>query len=207
LDWSDQGVEGCHRFLRRIWRLVLDCREQFVAGPGSDVFGASEESLERNVHEVIKKVTSDIQERFNFNTAISAIMELVNAAYAYRQAAAVEEQNQALLKDTLQKIILLLAPFAPHLAEESWHLLDQPGSVHRQSWPEFDPAKLVLEEVEIVVQINGKVRGRVTVPADCTEEELVQFAKSSERVGQLLEGKEIVKVIPVPGRLVNIVVR
>jgi len=207
LDWSDQGVEGCHRFLRRIWRLVTDCREQFAAGPGSIAHDTNEETLERSVHGTIKKVTIDIQERFNFNTAISAIMELVNAAYAYRQAAAMEEQNQAVLKDALHKILLLLAPFAPHLAEEAWHLLELPGSVHRQSWPQFDPAKLVVDEVEIVVQINGKVRGRVTVPAECTEEELAQFAKGSDRVDQFLEGKEIVKVIAVPGRLVNIVVR
>ncbi len=207
LDWSDQGVEGCHRFLRRIWRLVTDCREQFAAGPGSIAHNTNEETLERSVHGTIKKVTIDIQERFNFNTAISAIMELVNAAYAYRQAAAMAEQNQAVLKDALHKIILLLAPFAPHLAEEAWHLLELPGSVHRQSWPQFDPAKLVVDEVEIVVQINGKVRGRVTVPAECTEEELAQFAKGSDRVDQILEGKEIIKVIAVPGRLVNIVVR
>ncbi len=208
LDWSDQGVEGCHRFLRRIWRLVGDCRDQFAAGPGSAARGHHELTLERSVHATIKKVTIDIQERFNFNTAISAIMELVNSAYAYRQASATELQNQALLKDALQKIILLLAPFAPHLAEEAWHLLDpKAGSVHRQSWPEYDPAKLVVEEVEIVVQINGKVRGRVTVPAECTEEELIDFAKGSEKVGQLLESKEIIKVIAVPGRLVNIVVR
>lgn len=207
LDWSDKGVEGCHRFLRRIWRLVTECLEQFAAVEGSSAITEQEATLERHAHGAIKKVTHDIQDRFNFNTAISAIMELVNAAYSYRQSVEENKQNQAVLRETLEKIVLLLAPFAPHLAEESWHQMGYQESVHKQSWPKYDEEKLLVDEVEVVIQINGKVRGRAVVPTDCSEEDLVLSARANERIGELLDGKVIVKTITVPGKLVNIVVR
>ncbi len=207
LDWSDQGVEGCHRFLRRIWRLVADCLEQFAAGEGHSDTGPKEADLERSVHAAIKKVTHDIRDRFNFNTAISAIMELVNAIYAYRQAEVSAESNHDLLRDALGKTILLLAPFAPYLAEELWQQLGYKESVHRQKWPGYIPEKLLVDQVEVVIQINGKVRGRITVPSDCPEEQLIEEARSSERISELLEGRDIVKIVTVPGRLVNIVAR
>jgi len=207
LDWNDQGVEGAHRFLRRIWKIVEECKDQFAAGRGASGIGEAENELERALHGTIKKVTYDIQERFNFNTAISSIMELVNALYAYRLNVKSSKQNHDLLRDTLDKTILLLAPFAPHLAEEAWMIQGHSDSVHNQVWPEYNPDKLIVEEVEVVVQINGKVRGRVVVPADCTENDLVSAARSAERVGELLKDKQVVKVITVPGRLVNIVVR
>ena len=207
LDWNDQGVEGCHRFLRRIWRLVEECKEQFTVEKGAVENSSSEIDLQRSVHATIKKVTFDIQERFNFNTAISAIMELVNAIYAYRQSAESIDLNHAVLRDALEKTVLLLAPFAPHLAEESWHKLGYVESVHRQEWPTYDPEKLLVDQVEVVLQINGKVRGRVTVPAGCTEEQLIEEAHRNERIRELLAGREVVRVIAVPGRLVNIVIR
>jgi len=207
LDWSDQGVEGCHRFLRRIWRLAADCVEQFSSGEGSTESGEKEAVLERSVHAAIKKVTYDVQERFNFNTAISAIMELVNAIYAYRQAADQADHNHEVLREALEKTILLLAPFAPHLAEEAWHQLGYKESVHKQFWPEYDPGKLIENEVEVAIQINGKVRGRITVPMDCDQDQLADQARSDERIGELLAGKEVIKVITVPGKLVNIVAR
>ena len=207
LDWNDQGVEGCHRFLRRTWRLLIECLGQFESGEGFSRAGESEAELERQVHATIKKVTHDIQDRFNFNTAISSIMELVNAAYAYRQAVDEKNQNHGVLKETLEKTVLLLAPFAPHLAEEAWQMLGNRESVHRQSWPQYNPEKLLVDETEVVIQVNGKVRGRITVPADSPEEELIEKARDNERISELLAGKEIVKIITVPGRLVNIVVR
>ena len=207
LDWSDQGVEGCHRFLRRIWRLLEECKEQFAAEKGVSESVQKEFDLQRSVHAAIKKVTYDIQERFNFNTAISAIMELVNAIYAYRQSARGTVYNHAILHDALEKTILLLAPFAPHLAEESWHMLGHTESVHRQEWPSYDPDKLLVDNVEVVIQINGKVRGRITVPADSSKEQLIDEAHRNERIGELLAGRNVVKVVAVPGRLVNIVVR
>ncbi len=207
LDWSDQGVEGCHRFLRRIWRLSADCVEQFSSADSSCIIGEKEIDLQRSIHAAIKKVTYDVQERFNFNTAISAIMELVNAIYAYRQADDQICHNQEILKEALESTILLLAPFAPHLAEEAWHQLGHKDSVHQQAWPEYDPEKLIENEVELAIQINGKVRGRITVPADCDKDEMADQARNDERIGELLTGKEVVKVITVPGKLVNIVVR
>jgi leucyl-tRNA synthetase len=207
LDWNDQGVEGCHRFLRRIWRLIGECQEQLANATATGGKGSHEEELERNVHAAIKKVTIDIQERFNFNTAISAIMELVNAVYAYRQNVTLNQQNKNVLAETLQSMVLLLAPFAPHLAEEAWQLLGCSGSVHQQSWPTFNPEKLIVDQVEVVVQINGRVRSRVTVPADCSEAELLKKAKSSDRIIELLADKKIVREITIPGRLVNIVIR
>ncbi len=206
LDWSDQGVEGCHRFLRRVWRLIDECRDQLSTDSSPAAVGDREKDLERSVHAAIKKVTTDIQERFNFNTAISAIMELVNAVYAYRQSESVD-RNHAVLRDALEKMVLILAPFAPHLAEEAWEALGYSESVHRQIWPTYDPKKLIVEEVEVVIQINGKVRGRINVPADCPQEEMVEAARGNERIGELLAGKEVLKVIAVPGRLINIVVR
>lgn len=207
LDWNDQGVEGCHRFLRRIWRLIDDFQPELKSTPDHPGNREEDVALERSLHVAIKKVTVDIQERFNFNTAISAIMELVNSIYSYRQSSPAEQQNGPLLNETLSKMVLLLAPFAPHLAEEAWSRLGHGDSVHQQSWPQYEPEKLQVDEVEIVIQVNGKVRGRMTVAANCSEEELVEAARGNDRIDQLLQGKKVVKTITVPGRLVNLVVR
>jgi len=237
LDWNDQGVEGCHRFLRRVWRLVTDSAEDIGSISGRTEEEGHEAELQRSLHAAIKKVSVDIEERFNFNTAISAIMELVNAIYAYRQALekenynfnfntaisaimelvnaiyayrqALEKENynREILREALEKTVILLAPFAPHLAEETWELLGKEGSVHRQHWPTYDPDMLEVDQVEVVIQVNGKVRGRINVPADCPEESLIETARGSDRIGELLEGKEIVKTIVVPNKLVNIVAR
>jgi leucyl-tRNA synthetase len=209
LDWSDQGVEGCHRFLRRAWRLVAESREIISGGAaagGARDPGPAEEALRRAVHTAIRKVTLDIQERFNFNTAISAIMELVNAAYAYRRETGPGGEHRRTLREALTALVLLLAPFAPHLAEEAWEALGGKGSVHLQPWPGYDPSALQVEEVEVAVQVNGKVRGRVVVPADCSEAELLAAARANRRIGELLEGKELRRAVTVPGRLVNLIV-
>ncbi len=210
LDWSDQGVEGCYRFLRRVWRLVEDCSGQFSNQSVSETvanLGDQELTLQRSMHAAIKKVTHDIRDRFNFNTAISAIMELVNSTYAYRQSTVEKEQNRELLKEVLSAIVLLLAPFAPHIAEETWYMLGGNNSVHRQKWPEYDPALLIEDMVEVVVQVNGKIRGRVTVNSQCSEEELIAAAYDDQRIQELLSSVDIVKVITVPGKLVNIVTK
>jgi leucyl-tRNA synthetase len=209
LDWNDQGVEGCHRFLRRVWHLVEEWRElqPAAAGGGTGKIGPAEAELQRALHGTIKKVTRDIEERFSFNTAISAVMELVNAVYDYRRETALEKQNRSLLQETLQSLILLLAPFTPHLAEEAWLALGGRGSVHQQSWPEYDPSAISVEEVEIVIQVNGKVRDRMRVPAGSAEENLLKKAREQQRIGELLEGKKVVRHIVVPDKLINIVVR
>ncbi|MGB9919319.1 MAG: leucine--tRNA ligase [Moorellales bacterium] len=208
LEWSDAGVEGCHRFLNRVWRLVNSLLPALgsAAEAGPPENGADRE-LWRLVHRTVKRVTEDIEERFNFNTAISAIMELVNGLYRYRDDLPATEQNPALLRLAVERLVLLLAPFAPHLAEELWHRLGYEESVHRQAWPEYDPQALVAEEVEVVVQVNGKVRDRLRLPAGLDQEEARRFALAQEKVQQWLAGKEVAKVVWVPDKLINLVVR
>ena len=151
-------------------------------------------------------MTVDVGERFQFNTAISAIMEMVNAIYHYRELAA-EKQDLALLKEAVELTVLVLAPFAPHLAEEAWEMLGHTTSIHREAWPTYDPQAVVEDEIELVLQVNGKVRDRVRVPRQATEEELRQVALASAKVQEFVDGKEVQRVIVVPGRLVNVVVR
>ncbi|MBO8168797.1 MAG: leucine--tRNA ligase [Thermoanaerobacteraceae bacterium] len=207
LEWSDKGVEGCFRFLNRVWRLVYSYHDR-VAGlePAVQVNDAADKELWRLTNETIKKVTEDIGERFNFNTAISAIMELVNGIQSYREQAK-GEGNLPLVKEVLQKMLLLLAPFAPHISEELWHNIGNTESVHRQEWPGYDPQALVRDEITIVVQVNGKVRDRIDIPADLDRNGMIEAVMKQERVQKWVAGKEIVKTVAVPKKLVNIVVK
>ncbi|CCO07902.1 leucine--tRNA ligase [Desulforamulus hydrothermalis] len=210
LEWSDRGVEGCHRFLNRVWRLVYSVQDQVAAAPaiqpGTSLVGVHKE-MRRLTHYAIKKVTEDISGRFNFNTAISAIMELVNGLYTYRDKVAEVERDAAVLAEAVNTAIILLAPFAPHIAEELWQATGHRDSVHRQPWPAYDPAALVEDEVEIVVQINGKVRERLHIPANMSPAEMQQYVMDQASVQALIAGKQVIKVIPVPGKLINIVVK
>ncbi len=211
LDWSDQGVEGCYRFLRRVWRLFQQHGDLFAPAGAVEAMpplGKEEEELRRLCHATIKKVTADIGERFNFNTAISAIMELVNGLsnYLNMPAAAQKDKYRPLLREILETLLLLLAPFAPHICEELWHNCGYEASVHQQSWPAFEPRFLEVEEVEVVIQINGKVRGRILIPASTNEEELLEIARGHEKIQSFLAQKTVKKIVAVPGRLVNIVV-
>ena len=206
LEWSDQGVEGCSRFLNRVWRLVASLAKELPAAPqkpARNLTGVNRE-MRRLTHQTIKKVTEDIAHRFNFNTAVSAIMELVNGLYQYREVPA-GDRDPAVMKEAVESLLLLLAPFAPFIAEELWQGTGHRGSIHRQKWPEYDPAALVEDEVTIVVQINGRVRDRVVVPQGIPADEMVACVLAQPRVKRLTEGKRIKKVIPVPGKLVNIV--
>lgn len=221
LDWSDLGVQGCHRFLRRVWRLFqqnIDIFRADATTPSGGIenlpYGKAEEVLHRVLHATIKKVSLDIEERFNFNTAISSIMELVNAIYAYLNEEGQAGQrpqdrsfNRPLLREVLEKTLLLLAPFAPHITEELWQQCGKKESIHRQSWPTYDSRALQVEEVEIAIQVNGKVRGRLVVAVDTPESDLIKAAQEHEKVCPYLENKEIVKTITIPHKLVNIVVR
>ncbi|MFZ5641298.1 MAG: leucine--tRNA ligase, partial [Bacillota bacterium] len=164
LEWSDQGVEGAFRFLNRVWRLVAAYIDGLNEGGRVEAMSPADREMRRVTHFTVKKVTEDINLRFNFNTAISAIMELVNAIYLYRDKN--PERNSAVEAEAINNLIVLLAPFAPHIAEELWQAVGYEDSVHKQPWPEFDPAALVQDEIEIVVQINGKVKDRLMVPAD-----------------------------------------
>jgi len=207
LEWSDQGVEGCYRFLNRVWRLVTEYADiigQVKSPAGFAELDNEARKLRYKTHASIKKVSEDIEERFNFNTAISAIMELSNALSSYSDN---EEQDLSVVKEAVDTLLLLLSPFSPHICEELWQLSGNKGSIFIHPWPVYDPNALIQDEVEIVVQISGKVRDRITVPADLGEEQLKEIALASDKIAQLTSGKQIVKTIVVPGKLVNIVVR
>jgi leucyl-tRNA synthetase len=209
LEWSDQGVEGAYRFLGRLWRIIgyyAPLAAEASAGYVPAELTKEEKELRRILHATIKKVTEDIEERFNFNTAISAIMELVNAMYAYKEQQA--EANPALIREVVSGLLRLLAPFAPHITEELWlNTIGDDGGVHKQAWPTYDAEALKREEVEIVLQVNGKVREKIVVPTGLTPDELEKLALEQDKVKAIIGDKQIVKVISVPQKLVNIVVK
>jgi len=205
LEWSDQGVQGSYRFLNRVWRIVRKNTEHLKSRDVNEFDDVDKEFL-RIVHRTIKKVTSDIK-RFNLNTAISAIMELVNANYKYYDNKDESGINSKLLVEVNEKLLLLLAPFAPHIAEELWEMTGKTKSIHLADWPLFDEKLAKAEEITLVVQVNGKVRDKITVPADIEEKEMKEIALSSKRLKQFIQGKEVAKVIIVPKKLVNVVVR
>lgn len=209
LEWSDQGVEGSFRFLNRIWRIVQAFEAvlaQKVTEYDHSNLSEADKDLRRVLHSSIKKVTNDIETRFNFNTAISTMMELVNALYAYKEAA--KEPNAGLIYEAISDLIKMMSPFVPHITEELWRgAIDANSSVHEQSWPECDEEALKVDNVEIVLQVNGKVRGRLTVPAEVTKEELEKIAMADANVQAHIGDATVRKVICVPGRLVNIVAK
>ena len=209
LEWSDQGVEGSFRFLNRIWRIVQAFEAvlaQKVTEYDHSNLNEADKDLRRVLHSSIKKVTNDIETRFNFNTAISTMMELVNALYAYKEAA--KEPNSGLIYEAISDLIKMMSPFVPHITEELWRgAIDANSSVHEQSWPECDEEALKVDNVEIVLQVNGKVRGRLTVPAEATKEELEKIAMADTNVQAHIGDATVRKVICVPGRLVNIVAK
>ena len=209
LEWSDQGVEGSFRFLNRIWRIVQafeNVLAQKVTEYDHSNLSEADKDLRRVLHSSIKKVTNDIETRFNFNTAISTMMELVNALYAYKEAA--KEPNAGLIYEAISDLIKMMSPIVPHITEELWRgAIDANSSVHEQSWPECDEEALKVDNVEIVLQVNGKVRGRLTVPAEATKEELEKIAMADANVQAHIGDATVRKVICVPGRLVNIVAK
>lgn len=209
LEWSDKGVEGSFRFLNRVWRIVyafLPEIEQKVTSYDVAALTEADKDLRRVLHGTIKKVTADIDVRFNFNTAISSLMELVNALYAYKEAVAAP--NAGLVYEATSALVKMLAPFVPHMCEELWDgAFDPTASVHTQSWPEYDEDALKVDNIEIVLQVNGKVRGRLVVPAAATKEELEKIAMEDANVKAHIGDATVRKVICVPGRLVNVVAK
>ncbi len=206
LEWSDQGVEGAYRFLGRVWRILGHFEDDIKAGQDEyDVTALTkeEQELRRVLHLTIRKVTEDVRDRFMFNTAISSVMELVNAFYGFQD----KTINQGLVREIAADLVKMLAPFAPHITEELWSRLFGNGSVHQQKWPVYDEAATRQSEIEIVLQINGKVRDKITVPADLDRAGMEKAVMALPRTVELTAGKEIVKVICVPKKLVNIVVK
>jgi len=209
LEWSDQGVDGSFRFLSRIWRIAMDYLEEIrdvEPFAGSETLEGDLKALRRKTHQTIRKVTADIEERFHFNTAISAVMELVNTLYQLPHPKADDRLGFSVVRETVETIILLLAPLVPHITEELWTLLDRKGSLADAAWPAFDHTVASEEEITIVIQINGKVRSRITLPADEEGDNIKTLALAEERIASLTAGKTIIKVVYVPKKLVNIVI-
>ena len=215
LDWQDSGLEGVSRFLSRVYRfLTRNARPGDTGWSSSSKDGAGELSpparkVQRKLHQTIRRITEDFGGRWHFNTSIAAIMELVNELYAYEDAVARGEQPAPLsmMADVQRKLVLMLAPFAPYLAAELWEVLGETTGLLRAPWPQYDPALAKEEEVEMAVQVNGKIKARITVPSDATEAQIREIALSDEKVKAAISGKEIVKVLVVIGRLVNVVVK
>ena len=225
LEWSEQGVEGCYRFINRVWRIIWEFRNIFIkadenvkkslddksnkesAKSKKTGLSAEDKELLYAVNYAVKKVTDDIKERFNFNTAISAIMELVNSLYLYKDKVNDNSRNYDVLREAIEKMIILLAPFIPHVTEELWASIGKSGSVHDQAWPSYDENALIKDEIEIAVLINGKVRDRIIIPSGISEEEIRIKVLEAQKIKDLIQGKEVVKVVAVPGKLVNIVVK
>lgn len=207
LDWSDAGVEGSYRFLNRVYRLVQEyvneIRGDFRGSETITIQSAEDKALNFQLNATVKKVTEDAGGRFSFNTAISSIMELVNALYKYKQG----EVNVPLMTDAIEKLILILNPFVPHITEELWNDLGHEDRVYQQIWPEFDPAALELETVEIIVQVNGKLKDKMAFEKNAEKSAIEEAALASERVQDAIAGKSVVKTIVVPNKLINFVVK
>jgi leucyl-tRNA synthetase len=209
MEWSESGIEGPHRFLQRAWRLVDRHAAALASDPrgplGTELPPAAKD-LRRKVHQTIDKVTRDVEERIQLNTAVAALMELVNEIYRL-EAEVQSGPGRSVLREALETLVLLLNPFTPHVCEEMWARLGHEGGLVRAAWPAFDAGAAREDSVELAVQVNGKVRGRVVVPAGAGEDVVRERALAEPRVAEHLQGKEIVKFVVVPGRLVRVVAK
>ncbi len=210
LEWSDQGVDGAFRFLGRVWRIVVDYLDDIR---GVEPFDSGEKiegdlkELRKKTHQTIKKVTTDIENRFHFNTAISAVMELVNTLYQTERPEKNDRKALSVIRETVESIITLLSPIVPHITEELWEMIGRSGGLSETGWPVFDEAVVAEEKITIVIQVNGKVRSRILIDADETDEKIKKLALNNEKIKQFTGNKDIVKEIYVPKKLVNIVVK
>jgi leucyl-tRNA synthetase len=213
LDWQDAGVEGISRFLSRAYRFVVrNARpgdEAWSSRDGGSQLSPSTRQMQRKLHQTIRRLTEDFGGRWHFNTSIAAIMELVNELYAYEDSVQRGEEAAPLwlVADVQRDLVLMLAPFAPYLAHELWEMLGETSELLHAPWPTYDPELAKEEEIEIALQVNGKVRSRITIPVDASEEQVRELALADEKFKAAIEGKEILKVLVVKGRLVNIAVR
>ena len=205
-------MEGISRFLSRVYRFVSRNAKpddpEWKGGVDGTLLPAARK-LQRKLHQTIKRITEDFAGRWHFNTSISALMELVNEMYAYEDSVQRGDTAAplALMADAQRRLVLMLAPFAPYLSHELWQMLGETSDLLRADWPKYDPALTLEEELEYAIQVNGKIRSRITVAADASEDHVRELALADEKVRAAMEGKEIVKVMVVKGRLVNIVVK
>ncbi len=212
LEWRDEGIEGSFRFLNRVWRMVCDNRENITDIPpcwGEQALEGETLKLHQLTHKTIKQVTEDIDRRFNFNTAIARIRELVNYIYQFNLPEAPpegRESGRAVLREAIEAVVILFSPYVPHFAEELWEVLGHEPSIVQLTWPDYDQEAIEEEEVLIMLQVNGKLRSKITVGADYSEQEIREAALANDRIQEYTRGKEIKRVIFVPGKLMNIVV-
>jgi leucyl-tRNA synthetase len=208
LDWSDKGVEGSFRFINRVWRFVTSRAGEYGSREPieQDVLSEPLKKIRIELHRTIKIVTTDVEDRFQYNTAIARLMELTNACYQVPEEEFQTEKGRAVLTELLDGLLGMLAPFTPHLAEELWEMLGHEEMLINHAWPAYMDELTARNEVELVFQVNGKVRAKEMVPSGLDKEELEKLALENERVRQYMEGKEVRKVIAVPDKLVNVVV-
>jgi leucyl-tRNA synthetase len=210
LDWQDSGVEGVQRFLARAYRFVA--HNPAKTGTYSPEYSPSDLSpearkIQRKLHQTIRRITEDFKGRWHFNTSVAALMELLNDCIGAQVFASGEAWARAFHGDVQRKFVLMLQPFVPYLASELWEMLGEKGSLMKAQWPQYDAALAREEEIEIPVQVNGKLRAVIVVPAEASQDAIREKALADEKIQALLAGKQIVKVIVVPGKLINIVVR
>jgi leucyl-tRNA synthetase len=203
LEWSDKGVEGAYRFLNKIWGIV------FKHGANAEVAASSTGStkaaaLLRKTHQTIRKITDDIEKDYHFNTAIAALMELINEISSFSPDS---NEDRAAMATAIRNMLLMLAPFAPHICEDLWETIGGKPSIFAQPWPDWDEALAKDEKVELVVQVNGKLRAKISVPAGLNDDKAKELALGDFKIVELLQGKELVKVVVVKGKLVNIVIK
>jgi leucyl-tRNA synthetase len=206
LDWSDKGVEGCYRFVGRVWRFVDKFRSLYSPGASADPAGALR-AVRSELHRAVKAVTYDIRERMQFNTAIARMMELVNALYQVADEEWSTPAGKAVFTEVVDRLVPMLSVFVPHMAEEIWESLGKTSMLYDHPWPGYIEELTVRDEIEIVFQVNGKIRSRAMVPSSISKEEMEKAALADERVSSFIQGKEIVKVVAVAGKLVNVVVK
>lgn len=207
LEWNDTAVEGAYRFLNRVWRVVIDLKDYMsdklvVQAELND----DEKKLRLAIHSAIKKVTADC-DRFNFNTSISSVMEMVNAIYFYKEKTSSENYNKELISEAVENLIVLLGPFVPHITAELWDLIGKTNALSTHEWPKYDESALVVSEVEVVIQINGKIRDKIKISPDLNPEQMKELAMNNDKINELIGGKEIVKCIAIPKKLINIVIK
>jgi leucyl-tRNA synthetase len=200
MDWTAAGAEGAYRFLGKVYRFVTRNVDRIGALPQEQT--AADRKALRKLHQTIQKITEDFDSRWHFNTSIAAFMELVNVLYTVEA-----EMSGPVMAEALEKMTLLLEPFAPYLAEEMWEELGKKGPVFAQAWPAYDPELAREDEAEVVVQVNGKLRGRVFVAFGTGREDLEKKAMADPKIQVFLDGKQVVKIVVVPDKLVNIVVK